>query len=68
MNWFYNLKVKLKLLISFAFVAVIAGIIGWIGYSSLNVITENNENLFNNRVIPIKNFGTVNGSFLQVRI
>ena len=68
MNWFYNLKIKQKLLISFAFVAVIAGIIGWIGYSSLTVITENNDNLYNNRVIPIKNFGAVNGSFLQVRV
>jgi methyl-accepting chemotaxis protein len=31
MNWFYNLKISLKLIIGFMTVAVIAGVIGVIG-------------------------------------
>ncbi len=68
MKWFYNLQIKQKLLLSFSFVALIAALIGWIGYSSLTIINGNNDNLYDNRVIPIRDLGTVNGEFLQVRV
>ena len=68
MNWFYNLKVKQKLLISFSVISIIMVFIGWVGYSSLTKINDNGEMLYNDRVIPLKNLGEVNGEFLQVRI
>ncbi|MFO7448262.1 MAG: methyl-accepting chemotaxis protein [Ignavibacteriaceae bacterium] len=68
MNWFYNLKLQKKLLSGFITVAIIAGIIGVIGYSSLTSINDNNEVLYTNKVIPIKNLGYTNGEFLKVRI
>jgi hypothetical protein len=32
MNWFYDLKIGLKLQFSFILVAAISGVIGWIGF------------------------------------
>ena len=40
MNWFYNLKLQKKLLLSFILVAAIAGVIGFIGYSSLTTMMK----------------------------
>ncbi|MFO7448263.1 MAG: methyl-accepting chemotaxis protein [Ignavibacteriaceae bacterium] len=68
MKWFNNLKLSKKLISSFILIAVIAALIGLIGYSSLTSIDENNEDLYNNRVIPIKDLGTASEAFLMVRV
>jgi methyl-accepting chemotaxis protein len=68
MNWFYNLKIQNKLLGAFSIIAVIAGIIGWIGYSNLSAIDANADKLYQERMIPVKNLGAANGYFLKVRI
>jgi methyl-accepting chemotaxis protein len=68
MNWFYNLKIQNKLLGAFLVVAIVAGLIGWIGYSSLDNIDKNANELYQNRMIPVKNLGNANAEFLKVRI
>ena len=68
MNWFRNLKLRSKLISSFTVIAAIAAVIGIIGYSSLISISENEDTLYNNRVIPIEDLGTASSEFLQVRV
>jgi len=68
MKWFYNLKIQNKLLGAFSVVALIAGLIGWIGYSGLSTIGSNADELYQNRMIPVKNLGNANSEFLKVRI
>ncbi len=68
MNWFYDLKLKKKLLGSFFLMALISGVIGLAGYSGLTTVSENSESLYNNRVIPITQLGTASESFLLVRV
>ncbi len=68
MKWFDDLKLKKKLIIAFAIVAAIAGVIGGIGYSNLSKINANDKVLYNDGVIPIKNLGFMNREFLKVRI
>jgi methyl-accepting chemotaxis protein len=38
MNWYYNLKIGVKLITGFLIVAIIAGVIGVVGYTSLNEV------------------------------
>ncbi len=40
MNWFYNLKVRTKLIAAFIVVAVIAGVIGYLGISNMRTIND----------------------------
>ena len=68
MNWFNNLKLRKKLLGSFIGVALIAGIIGWIGFSSLMKINNNNKMMYEESVLPIQELGSASESFLLVRV
>ncbi len=45
MNWFYNLKLKLKLVVGFLVVATITGIVGYVGYSGLNSVMTNMDKI-----------------------
>ncbi len=68
MKWFNNLKIKQKLLGSFCLIAAIAGLIGWIGYSSLVKINDNNKILYEDNVVPIVELGSASEAFLLVRV
>ncbi len=68
MNWFQNIKLKQKLLGSFFIIAIIAGVVGWIGYSSLVKISNNNKELYENNVVPITQLGDASDALLLVRI
>jgi len=40
MQWFKDLRIGTKLIAGFVFVALIAGVIGWLGIHNINEITE----------------------------
>ena len=40
MNWFYNLRIGTKLISAFIAVALIGGLIGYIGVAKLNTSTN----------------------------
>jgi methyl-accepting chemotaxis protein len=54
MKWFYNLKIKSKLVLTFALVATIAAIIGLVGYTSLMSVSANVEELGTNRLPSVQ--------------
>lgn len=68
MKWFYNLKLAKKLLGSFILIALIAGIVGLTGYRSLTQIDNNNNELYENGVVPIIKIGSASNAFLLVRV
>ena len=39
MKWFYDLKVRVKLLASFVLVACLAGLVGYVGITSLKDVS-----------------------------
>jgi methyl-accepting chemotaxis protein len=67
MKWFSNLKVKTKLLLSFIFVAIIAAVIGLLGYSGMNSINNNMVTLYSSRLEPIRDLGDANSAMLTAR-
>ncbi len=67
MKWFYNLKVKAKLLLSFVLVAVIAAVIGFVGYNGMSSINSNLEHIYLDRLEPIRDLGYANAALLIAR-
>ena len=67
MNWFNNLKIGTKLLASFALVATIAGLIGWVGLTGMNEINGRAASMYADRLVPIRDLGSAYGSLMATR-
>jgi methyl-accepting chemotaxis protein len=67
MKWFYDLKLTSKLLISFGLVATIAAFIGYVGYIGITNVKDNQDIMYNNRLVPIAELGDANQYLLTVR-
>ncbi len=67
MNWFKNLKIRTKLLVSFSSVAVITLFVGLIAYFSLIAISAKQNELYNDRLVPIRDLGSSHASILTIR-
>jgi len=57
MSWFYNLKISLKLTISFLVIALIAGVVGIVGLTSIMNIDEADTLLYEKNTLGIKYSG-----------
>ncbi|NLD45979.1 MAG: HAMP domain-containing protein [Clostridiaceae bacterium] len=68
MGWFYNLKISLKLLIGFMTVAVIAGVIGIVGVKYINIITEEDAELYEENVLGLEYAGDADVQFQRIRV
>jgi methyl-accepting chemotaxis protein len=54
MNWFYNLKISLKLIIGFMTVAVIAGVIGVVGVYNIKTINHADTELYEENALGLE--------------
>lgn len=54
MKWFDDLKIRLELQCSFVLVAVIAGMIGWIGFSKVSETQTSGARLYAERIMPVQ--------------
>ncbi|MHB8063214.1 MAG: methyl-accepting chemotaxis protein [Ruminiclostridium sp.] len=68
MRWFYNLKISVKLLSSFILVALIAGIVGFVGVSSITQTNDDYTDLYNNFGIAVGNMGQVSTLYQRSRV
>lgn len=68
MNWYYNLKISVKLLSAFIIVAIIAGIIGTIGVIELGVIDAADTRLYEKITIPLSDLGDISTAFQMQRV
>jgi methyl-accepting chemotaxis protein len=68
MNWYYNLKISVKLLSAFIIVAIIAGLIGTIGVIELRKIDEADTKLYEKITIPLSDLGDISTAFQRQRV
>jgi methyl-accepting chemotaxis protein len=68
MTWFKNLKIRTKLLTSFALIALFGIIIGYIGISNLNTNNDNDTRLYEDMTVPISWMSEISSDFEQVRV
>lgn len=68
MSWFYNLKISVKLLISFMIVATIAAVIGIVGVVNLRNIDYQDTLLYEENALGLQYAGEANGQFQRTRV
>lgn len=68
MKWFHNFRIGTKLIISFIIVALIAGIVGFIGVYNIKVINDNSNVLYNNMTVPLSQTAEMAKLFQKVRV
>ena len=68
MQWFNNLKIGTKLVSSFAVVALIAGVIGFIGINKIHQIDVADTILYEKITVPLSDLGDISTSFQRIRI
>lgn len=67
MNWYYNLKVSVKLLIGFCIIAIIAGFIGYEGITSLETVHEEDKILYEKNTVALGVLGDLSTKFQMQR-
>ncbi|MCG2729695.1 MAG: methyl-accepting chemotaxis protein [Acetobacterium sp.] len=68
MKWFYNMKIRTKLLAGFILVTVIVGIVGYVGITNIKALDESSTKLYEHVTLPTSasgnmgiEFGKING-------
>lgn len=68
MQWFYNLKIKRKLMLGFGTVSAISMLIGIIGLFIINSLNNEDEKLYNKITFPLGELFRMNDAFQRIRI
>jgi methyl-accepting chemotaxis protein len=68
MTWFYNLRLRAKLMSGFIAVAVVAAVIGTVGIQKIKQIAAEDRMMFEKATVPIGDLGDVSVSFQRVRV
>lgn len=68
MNWFKNMKIRTKLLSSFLIVALLAGVIGFMGISRIKTLQSADTKLYEKVTIPLSDMIDLATSFQRIRV
>jgi methyl-accepting chemotaxis protein len=68
MNWFKNMRIRVKLLSSFFVVAILAGVIGYMGITRLKQINDADIKLYEKITVPLSQLSDLSNSFQRVRV
>lgn len=68
MKWFNNLKMKQKLISCFVMVALLIGVVGFVGILNMNKINSNSDLLYNQDLKILKDLQQVNSNTLHIRL
>lgn len=68
MKWFYNLKIGKKLMVGFAAVAIIAGVIGIYGILNMFEINNNSTVMYSQITVPMSELAQISVSFQKERV
>lgn len=68
MTWFHNLKISSKLLIGFILVALVSGIVGYVGISKIKLIAAADVRMYEKTTIPITQLNDLNREFQTLRV
>ncbi len=68
MRWFYNMKIRSKLICCFIILAVLTGIVGVVGVRNMNTINVRSENMYNSNFIPIQDLKDIQINLQDVHV
>ncbi|MCL6097369.1 MAG: MCP four helix bundle domain-containing protein, partial [Bacteroidetes bacterium] len=68
MKWFYDLKIRTKLLMSFIFAALIASFIGYTGISKMSLMNGNAKQMYEERAVPLVELSNTEQELYEIRL
>ena len=68
MQWFYNMKIGKKLILSFILIAGVAAFIGWAGYSGIGKVKDSQDVMYTDKLVPISDLGSMHVALLTMRL
>lgn len=68
MKWFNNMKISVKLTMSFIIVAIIAGLVGIVGVFSIKQVDNNDTILYENMTVPLSEVNQMATAFQRIRV
>ncbi len=68
MEWFSNLKIGKKLLLSFILIAIISGLMGVFGIVALKNISQNSNNMYGKMTVPLERLLRISVAFERVKL
>lgn len=68
MKWFYNFKIKTKLLVCFLILTIMSCIIGGIAIYNLQKITDQGSNLYEKDFLGVSAISKINSEYLEARV
>lgn len=68
MKWFYNLKIRTKLLSAFILISLLIGVVGAIGIANIKALESADKELYENMTVPISQAGQISTAFQTLRV
>jgi methyl-accepting chemotaxis protein len=68
MKWYYNLSLRIKLLSGFVMVALLAGLIGWVGVRNIQKIEAEDTILYEKLTVPLADLQNMTNAYLMIRV
>ncbi len=66
MKWFFNLKIRTKILMSSIFIALFTAVVGYEGITALKSADESDKVLYKNNLVPLKYLVNLSTNFQEV--
>ena len=68
MNWFLNLKISKKLIISFILISLISGLMGLYAITKLKMLDDSDTELYQRLTVPTSQMGEISTEFQRIRV
>ncbi|MGV8906019.1 MAG: methyl-accepting chemotaxis protein [Acetobacterium sp.] len=68
MKWFYNMKIRAKLLTGFILIALIVGVVGIIGIVNINALKQADNALYENMTVPLETIRDISTAFQKLQV
>jgi len=66
MKWFANMRIGVKLVLGFILVALVTGLVGYLGIKNITTITAEDTKLYEQATVPLVYISTIQAKFEQV--
>lgn len=68
MNWFLNLKISKKLILSFILISLISGVMGLYAITNLKMLDDSDTELYIHMTVPTSQMGEISTEFQRIRV
>ncbi|AFA48333.1 methyl-accepting chemotaxis protein [Acetobacterium woodii] len=68
MKWFYDMKIKTKLVVGFVLVALIIGLVGYLGISNITKLDISGQDLYEQNTVPLSEISEISVAFQRMRV